>query len=77
MSHFDKKYSNGEITVFWKPEICIHSGHCARTLPAVFNPRQTPWVHIDGATTEEIIKTVEGCPSGALSYKYDSTNTAD
>ncbi|HYM21238.1 MAG TPA: (4Fe-4S)-binding protein [Candidatus Kapabacteria bacterium] len=68
MSHFDKSYSNGEITVLWKPEVCIHSGNCARGLPSVFKPRIRPWVQLEHATTGEIITAVEKCPSGALSY---------
>lgn len=69
MVTFNKHYSNGEITVHWKPEQCIHSGNCARQLIAVFNPRRKPWIDITGAGTREIIATVEGCPSGALTWE--------
>jgi putative redox protein len=73
MVTFNKKYSNGDITVHWKPELCIHSGHCARQLSSVFNPREKPWINMNGEATEEIISTVEGCPSGVLSWsKNDS-----
>ena len=68
MASLKKNYSNSEITVHWKPEQCIHSGNCARKLLIVFNPRVKPWVNINGASTREIITTVEGCPSGALSW---------
>ena len=63
-----KEYSNGEITVVWKPEKCIHSGICVETLPKVYNPKERPWIKIDNATTEELKSQVEKCPSGALSY---------
>jgi uncharacterized Fe-S cluster protein YjdI len=62
-----KKYSNGEVTVVWKPGVCIHSARCFTGLPAVFNPRARPWVNILGATTEAIVEQVRQCPSGALS----------
>jgi uncharacterized Fe-S cluster protein YjdI len=68
MSKFDKSYSNSEITVLWKPELCIHSGNCVRSLPSVFKPTEKPWITIKGGQTPEIIKTVEACPSGALSF---------
>lgn len=71
MSKFDKTYSNGEVTVFWKPDMCIHSGKCFHSLPEVFNPKIRPWVQLDKSTTEKIVETVKNCPSGALSFKYN------
>jgi len=63
-----RTYTNGEVTVVWKPEVCIHSAMCFRGLPKVFGPRKRPWVTPEGATTEEIVAQVQKCPSGALSY---------
>jgi uncharacterized Fe-S cluster protein YjdI len=63
-----KEYSNGEVTVVWQPESCIHSGICFRGLPKVFQPRVRPWIKIGGASTEAIVNQVKACPSGALSY---------
>ena len=37
-----KTYTNGEVTVVWKPEICQHSTHCWKGLLAVFNPQKKP-----------------------------------
>lgn len=64
-----KRYSNGEVTVVWKPDVCIHSRKCFDGLPAVFDPRVRPWVRIDAAATEAIVRQVEQCPSGALSWE--------
>ena len=61
-------YTNGEITVVWKPKVCIHSTLCWKGLVQVFNPGEKPWVKMDGAATEQIIGQVRKCPSGALSY---------
>ncbi|MCL9808127.1 (4Fe-4S)-binding protein [Flavobacterium luminosum] len=66
----DKEYTNGEITIVWKQELCIHSGKCVRGLAAVFNAKNRPWINPLGATTEEIVKQVAECPSGALSLFY-------
>lgn len=63
-----KTYTNGEITVVWKPNVCIHSKLCWTELGEVFNPRARPWVNIDGASSERIIEQVDRCPSKALSY---------
>jgi len=69
------KYTNGEVTVVWKPELCIHSGICARGLPGVFKPREKPWVHPDAATTKDIIEQVKRCPSGALTTYLNKDNS--
>ncbi len=63
-----KTYSNGDVTVIWKPGLCQHATFCFRGLPTVFNPKARPWVNVEGATTEAIIAQVGRCPSGALSY---------
>lgn len=62
------KYSNEDITVVWKPDVCQHSTLCWKGLIEVFNPRERPWIKMDGATAERIIEQVRKCPSGALSY---------
>lgn len=64
-----KAYSNGDITVLWEPGICEHAGVCVRTLSAVFQPHQKPWIKMDQATSDQIIAAVAKCPSGALSIK--------
>ncbi len=61
-------YTNGEITIVWKPDTCIHSTLCWKGLLNVFNPKKRPWIDANGASSEEIIEQVKKCPSGALSY---------
>ncbi len=61
-------YSNDHLNVVWKPGICIHSKKCWKGLIQVFNPNNRPWVNLAGATREQIIRQIDKCPSGALSY---------
>jgi uncharacterized Fe-S cluster protein YjdI len=68
MKDITKQYSNGEVTIVWKPSECIHSGICFRGLGEVFDPRKRPWITPEHSTTEKIIEQVKKCPSGALSY---------
>ena len=63
-----KEYTNGEVTVVWESEKCIHSAICAKGLPRVFRPKDRPWIKMDAAQTEFIVNQVKQCPSGALSY---------
>jgi uncharacterized Fe-S cluster protein YjdI len=71
MKDITKHYSNGEVTIVWKPEQCIHSTKCWKGengLREVFNPMEKPWIKPDAASTERIIEQVKQCPSGALSF---------
>lgn len=68
MKDITKKYTNGELTIVWKPGECIHSAICFKGLGEVFDPQKRPWITPEKSTTEKIIAQVKKCPSGALSY---------
>lgn len=68
-TNLTKEYTNGEITVVWQSVKCTHSANCVRNLPQVFQPKDTPWVKMENASSAEIMVTVNKCPSGALSIK--------
>jgi len=65
----NKEYSNREVTVFWKPDICIHAAECVKGLPTVFDPNKKPWVNLKYASSKDVMMIIDKCPSGALSYK--------
>lgn len=72
------KYGNDEITIHWKPSLCIHSKNCWKNLPEVFNPRERPWIKAGAIETKKITEQIDKCPSGALSYTYhNKTNTTN
>lgn len=64
-----KRYSNGDITVIWQPDLCRHTGICARGLPHVFSPTRRPWIELQHADSATISSQVEKCPSGALTWR--------
>lgn len=68
-----KEYSNGELTVVWKPRKCIHSEICVKTLPKVYRPEEKPWIQAEKASTKELMEQIDNCPSSALSY-YSKNN---
>lgn len=67
-NNLTKEYSNGEVTIIWKSNLCIHAAQCVKNNPDVFKPKQKPWITPENSTTEKIIETVKKCPSGALTY---------
>jgi uncharacterized Fe-S cluster protein YjdI len=80
MKDITKKYSNGIITIIWKPAVCIHSTVCWREatgLPAVFGPRKRPWIEPMAEPTDRIIEQINKCPSGALSFEYNEAKDKD
>lgn len=71
-----RRYRNNDITVYWKPDACVHASYCYRELIEVFDPGRRPWVDLNAAETERIIEVVNMCPTEALSWKWndDSRN---
>ena len=64
-----KEYTNGELTVQWNPEKCVHARECVKGLPMVFCHESRPWINMQGASSDEIMTVIDRCPSGALTYK--------
>ncbi len=63
-----KEYTNGELTIVWKPKTCIHAGVCVKMLPKVYQPKEKPWIIMENASTKELKEQIDQCPSGALGY---------
>ena len=53
--------------ITYDEKVCIHSGNCVKSLPSVFQVRDSKFVIVqDGASEDEISKVVRACPSKAL-----------
>lgn len=70
-------YAGKKITIHDNRGICAHAGVCTDNLPSVFRMRNEPWIVPDSAEVQEIIDTIRGCPSGALSYSIDGEEYRD
>ena len=64
-----KEYTNGDVTISWEPDKCIHSSICLKTLPNVYSLKERPWIKMENAISKELIDQVGKCPSKALSIK--------
>ncbi len=73
----DKKetYQGKSIIIHDNRGICAHAGFCTANLPSVFLMETEPWIDPDGANVEEVKRVIEMCPSGALSYSENTTET--
>jgi len=72
-----KEYTNGELTVIWKPKKCIHAAECVKRLPNVYNPNEKPWIKAENATIKELKEQIDACPSGALTYDSQGSGNND
>lgn len=58
------------LEVTWDSKICIHSGNCVKTLPAVFKIESGKFVIDPSAASDSQVRgAVAGCPSKALKIK--------
>ncbi|MGI5839163.1 MAG: (4Fe-4S)-binding protein [bacterium] len=72
-----KEYGNHDIIVYWIPELCAHLRICTRLLPQVFDLNKRPWVNVNAAAPEEIISTIDKCPSGDSRYSLPEGSKID
>ena len=72
-----KEYRNEQLVVYWYPKICSHSAKCLKLSPKVFDMERRPWIELEAATPEEIVRTIDHCPSGALKYSLPPSSNVD
>ncbi|OIQ27925.1 MAG: hypothetical protein BM564_11045 [Bacteroidetes bacterium MedPE-SWsnd-G2] len=69
-----KTYETENVKVIWKPGSCIHSAKCVEGLPGVFKPKEKPWINLEDCDEKMLMKTIDKCPSGALTYELKTEN---
>ncbi|MEN3322585.1 (4Fe-4S)-binding protein [Mariniflexile soesokkakense] len=76
MESYKNEFSNNEITVSFEPCKCVHAEKCAQELSDVFSTSIIPWINLDGIETKRIINQIKKCPSGALTYRKNTSKQA-
>ncbi|MEK6796702.1 MAG: CDGSH iron-sulfur domain-containing protein [Spirochaetota bacterium] len=69
-------YEGAEITIVDNRGVCSHDGSCL-LLHRVFDRRKKRWINPNGASKNDIIETIEQCPSGSLSYMENGVRIQD
>ena len=57
-----QRYTNGDVTVTYDPDICTHAGRCVKGLPSVFDVKRKPWIDVDGAPAEQVAAQLPNAP---------------
>ncbi|MBO9520669.1 MAG: (4Fe-4S)-binding protein [Nocardioidaceae bacterium] len=70
-----REYGAPGIVITWEPGRCQHSTNCVRGLPQVFDNQARPWIDPTGAGVEDIVSTIDRCPSFALGYRTEDGRT--
>lgn len=64
-----KIYTGDGVSVSYDAPRCTHVANCVRGLPAVFSPKERPWIQLENeASAERVAEIVRTCPTGALHY---------
>lgn len=72
-----KEYQDQNIIVYWHPQLCSHAGKCWQGLPEVFKPEGRPWINLSASSAEELIRTIDKCPTQALQYSLPAGSAVD
>eukprot|EP01037_Dinobryon_pediforme_P015180 gene15180-15323_t len=60
------------VTIHFNAQLCIHSRGCVLSHPDVYVPNvEGEWLHPDAAPAEEVMRTGQNCPSGAIQVFYN------
>ena len=64
-----KPIETDDLTIHYDVKTCVHARECVMGLPKVFDSDATPWIQPGDTPTEDLVRTIEACPSGALTYE--------
>jgi CDGSH-type Zn-finger protein/uncharacterized Fe-S cluster protein YjdI len=64
-----ESYKGEALDISFDTHKCIHARNCVLSHPGAFKANfDGPWIDPNAPTTDEVVATLRGCPSGALTY---------
>jgi len=69
-----QSYKGKDINIVFNRSICAGAGTCVRNFPKIYKNASEDWIDPDGDGIEEVKKSVNQCPSGALHYELVGDN---
>jgi uncharacterized Fe-S cluster protein YjdI len=72
-----RHYTGEAVDVSFDPVPDRHAAECVRGLPAVFDTDRRPWILLDGADPENVVRVVARCPTGALRTNLRASATPE
>src|SRR5262249_13242373 len=70
-------YPARQFTILDNRGICAHSGRCTDALPTGFRAGAEPFVAPAGGRSDDILRALQSCPSGALGAAIAERRAAD
>ena len=73
-----QEYLGKSLDITFNRSICAGAANCVAQLPSVFiSGSSENWINPNNASPNDIIATIQACPSGALSYKQGNHTLID
>ena len=77
MSDSIKRYEGKDADVCWDSRLCIHVGECGRSQDELFVGGRDPWCQPDMVSLDQVVRVVERCPTGAITYERKDGGEAE
>jgi len=72
-----QRYDGKDINIIFNRSICSGAGNCVRNFPKIYKNASENWIFPDKDSVEQVKKSIQSCPSGALSYEIDKKITLE
>ena len=73
-----QEYKGEDINITFNRSICSGAASCVHNFSKIYSSENSnDWIRPDNDSVEEVIKSIENCPSGALSFSLNGICTKE